>query len=88
MRTTSSICRCTWHHVSDTLGGEEFIETLYRDASLSQVLGEWKRLKVEEENLLEHARLTERYVSRFGEYRKSFIRRLSNRSSLSWPTGR
>ena len=64
------------------------INVLYRGASLSLVLGEWKRLKVEEENLLEHARPTERYVSRFGEYRKSFIRRLSNRSSLSWPTGR
>lgn len=58
------------------------INVLYRDASLSQVLGEWKRLKVEEENLLEHARPTERYVSRFGEYRKSFIRRMWNSSEF------
>lgn len=50
------------------------INVLYRDASLSQVLGEWKRLKVEEENLVEHARPTERYVSRFGEYRRIRIR--------------
>ena len=58
------------------------INVLYRDASLSQVLGEWKRLKVEEENLLEHVRPTERYVSRFGEYRKSFIRRMWNSSEF------
>ena len=64
------------------------INVLYRGASLSQVLGEWKRLKVEEEKLLEHTRPTEAYVSRFGEYRNSFLRRVSNRSSLSWPTAR
>ena len=61
---------------------------LYRGASLSQVLGEWKRLKVEEENLLEYTRPAEAYVSRFGEYRNSFLRRVSNGSSLSWPTAR
>ena len=36
------------------------INALYRGASLSQVLGEWKRLKVEEEKLLEHTRPTGR----------------------------
>lgn len=98
MRKARVIENCRCYHLISRLAHRAFfldddeilrrINVLYRDASLSQVLGEWKRLKVEEENLLEHARPTERYVSRFGEYRKSFIRRLSNRSSLFWPTGR
>jgi len=58
------------------------IKILYRDASLSQVLGEWTRLKDEEEKLLEHARPTEKYVSRFGEYRNSFVRRMWNSSEF------
>ena len=41
----------------------------YRDASLSQVLGEWTRLKGEEVKILEYARPTEKYGSRFGEFR-------------------
>jgi len=58
------------------------INVLYRDASLSQVLGEWTRLKGEEEELFEHARPTEKYVSRFGEFRKSFVRRMWNSSEF------
>ena len=58
------------------------INVLYRDASLSQVLGEWARLKNEEERMLEHARPTEKYVSRFGEYRRSFLRRMWNSSEF------
>ena len=69
----------------EELGDDEIlrrINVLYRDASLSQVLGEWKRLKVEEEKLLEHARPTEAYVSRFVEYRNSFLRRMWNSSEF------
>ena len=40
------------------------INALYREASLAQVLGEWTRLKEEEAKILEHARPTEKYVSR------------------------
>lgn len=39
------------------------INVLYRDASLSQVLGEWTRLKNEEERMLEHSRPTEACVA-------------------------
>ena len=92
MRKARVIENCRCYHLISRLAHRAFfldddeilrrINVLYRDASLSQVLGEWKRLKVEEENLLEHARPTERYVSRFGEYRKSFIRRMWNSSEF------
>ena len=52
------------------------INALYREASLAQVLGTWKRLEDEEADLLKRARPTKRYVSRFGEYRNSFVRRM------------
>ena len=58
------------------------IGVLYRDASLSQVLGEWTRLKNEEERMFEHSRPTEACVSRFREYRKSFVRRMWNSSEF------
>ena len=69
----------------EELGDDEIlrrINVLYRDASLSQVLGEWTRLKDEEEKLLERARPTGKYVSRFGEYRKSFLKRMWNSSEF------
>ena len=58
------------------------INALYREASLSQVLGTWKRLEDEEADLLKRARPTKRYVSRFGEYRNSFVRRMWNSSAF------
>ena len=58
------------------------INALYREASLSQVLGTWKRLEDEEADLLKRARPTKKYVSRFGEYRNSFVRRMWNSSAF------
>ena len=58
------------------------INALYRKASLAQVFGEWTRLKDEEAKLLEHSRPTEKYASRFGEYRRSFLRRMWNSSEF------
>ena len=58
------------------------INALYRDASLSQVLGKWKRLEDEEADLLKRARPTKKLVSRFGEYRTSFLRRMWNSSEF------
>lgn len=58
------------------------INALYREASLLQVLGEWTRLKEEEAKFLEHARPTKEYVSRFAEYRQSFLRRMWNSSEF------
>ena len=58
------------------------INVLYRGASLSQVLGEWARLKDEEVKMLEHTSPTDKYVSRFGEYRKSFVKRMWNSSEF------
>ena len=64
----------------EDIGDEEIlrrINALYREASLAQVLGEWTRLKDEEAKLLEYSRPTGKYVSRFGEYRRSLGRRHS-----------
>ena len=58
------------------------INALYRESSLAQVLGEWTRLRDEEAKLLGHARPTEKHVSRFGEYRRSFLRRMWNSSEF------
>ena len=69
----------------EDIGDEEIlrrINALYREASLAQVLGEWTRLKDEEAKILEHARPTGKYVSRFGEYRRSFLRRMWNSSEF------
>ena len=70
---------------AEELGDEEIlrrINALYREASLVRVLGEWTRLKDEEAKLLAHARPTKKCVSRFGEYRKSFLRRMWNSSEF------
>ena len=58
------------------------IKALYRGESLSLVLGAWMRLKDEEARLLDHARPTEKYVSRLDKYRKSFLRRMWNSSEF------
>ena len=54
----------------------ERIVGLYREASLSQVLGRWKRLGDDEADLLKRARPTKKFVSRFAECRSSFLRRV------------
>jgi len=51
------------------------IRVLYRDASLSQVVATWNRLKTEEQELLKRARPAKKYVSRFEAYKSSFVRR-------------
>ena len=45
------------------------IRVLYRDASLSQVVATWNRLKTEEQELFKRARPTKKYVSRFEAYK-------------------
>ena len=54
------------------------IRVLYRDASLSQVVATWNRLKTEEQELFKRARPTKKYVSRFEAYKSSFLRRMWN----------
>ena len=69
----------------EEIGDEEIlrrINALYREASLSQVLGEWTRLRDEELKTLGFAQSTEKYVSHFGEYRRSFLRRMWNSSEF------
>ena len=55
---------------------------LYREASLSQVFGRWKRLEDEEADLLKRAHPTKKFVSRFAKYRSSFLRRMWNLSAF------
>ncbi|MBQ2624055.1 MAG: transposase [Kiritimatiellae bacterium] len=54
------------------------IRVLYHDASLSQVVATWNRLKTEEQELFKRARPTKKYVSRFEAYKSSFLRRMWN----------
>ena len=58
------------------------INARYREASLSQVLGRWKRLGDEEADLLKRARPTKKFVSRFAECRSSFLRRIGIKSRI------
>ena len=58
------------------------INALYCDTTLSQLLGRWNRLKDEEADLLKRVQATKKYVSRFGEYRESFLRRMWNSSEF------
>ena len=58
------------------------INVLYRGASLSRLLGEWRRLKDEEAVLLKRAHPTKKPVSRFSEYRNAFLRRMWNSSEF------
>ena len=58
------------------------INALYREASLSQALGRWKRLGDEEADLLKRARPTRKFVSRFAECRSSCLRRMWNSSAF------
>ena len=65
----------------EDIGDEEIlrrIRVLYRDASLSQVVATWKRLKTEEQELFKRARPKMKYVSRFEAYKSSFLRRMWN----------
>ena len=64
---------CLWHAVNHEEDEEiddgeilRRINALYREISLSQALGRWKRLEDEEANLLKRARPTKKFVSRFG----------------------
>ena len=54
------------------------IRVLYHDASLSQVVATWNRLKTEEQGLFKRARPTKKYVSRFEAYKSSFLRRITS----------
>ena len=61
----------------EDIGDEEIlrrIRVLYRDASFSQVVVTWNRLKTEEQELFKRARPTKKYVSRFEVYKSSFVR--------------
>ena len=62
------------------------IRVLYRDASLSQVVAMWNRLKTEEQELFKRARPTKKYVSRFEAYKSSFLRRMWNSAEFMWPS--
>ena len=65
------------------------IHVLYRDASLSQVVATWNRLKTEEQELFKRARPTKKYVSRFEAYKSSFLpflRRMWNSAELMRPS--
>ena len=59
---------------------------LYRDASLSQVVATWNRLKTEEQELLKRARPAKKYVSRFEAYKSSFVRRMWNSAEFMRPS--
>ena len=62
------------------------IRVLYRDASLSQVVATWNRLKTEEQELFKRARPTKKYVSRFEAYKSSFLRRMWNSAEFMRPS--
>ena len=62
------------------------IRVLYRDASLSQVVAMWNRLKTEEQELFKRARPTKKYVSRFEAYKSSFLRRMWNSAEFMRPS--
>ena len=69
----------------EDIGDEEIlrrINALYREASLAQVLGEWMRLKDEETDLFKRACPKKKFVSRFRDYRRSFLRRMWNSSEF------
>ena len=62
------------------------IRVLYHDASLSQVVATWNRLKTEEQELFKRARPTKKYVSRFEAYKSSFLRRMWNSAEFMRPS--
>ena len=62
------------------------IRVFYRDASLSQVVAMWNRLKTEKQELFKRARPTKKYVSRFEAYKSSFLRRMWNSAEFMWPS--
>ena len=80
---------CLWHAVNHEEDEEiddgeilRRINALYRETSLSQALGRWKRLEDEEADLLKLARPTKKFVSHFAKYRSSFLRRMWNSSAF------
>ena len=62
------------------------IRVLYRDASLSQVVAMWNRLKTEEQKLFKRARPTKKYISCFEAYKSSFLRRMWNSAEFMRPS--
>ena len=54
------------------------IKVLYRGASLDIVLSEWNRLRQEEDAECASGRPVESYVSRFSQYKETFLRRMWN----------
>lgn len=65
----------------ETIDDDEIIrriKVLYRGASLDIVLSEWNRLRQEEEAECASGRLAESYVSRFSQYKETFLRRMWN----------
>ena len=70
---------------AEEIGEDEImrrIKTLYRDTSLGFVLAEWKRLKEEEDAALAHAKPSAKPISRFSQYKASFLRRMWNSSEF------
>ena len=98
MRKTRRIEHCRCYHLMSRLAHRAFflddeektraveilrrINARYREASLSQVLGRWKRLRDEEADLLKRARPTKKFASRFAECRSSFLRRIGIKSRI------
>ena len=66
---------------AEEIGEDEIlrrIKTLYRDASLGVVLSEWRRLKDEETREIAAGILREGQLSRFTQYKASFLKRMWN----------
>ena len=65
----------------ETIDDDEIIrriKVLYRGSSLDIVLSEWNRLRQEEEAECASGRPAESYVSRFSQYKETFLRRMWN----------
>ena len=65
----------------ETIDDDEIIrriKVLYQSSSLDIVLSEWNRLRQEEEAESASGRPAESYVSRFSQYKETFLRRMWN----------
>ena len=65
----------------ETIDDDEIIrriKVLYQSSSLDIVLSEWNRLRQEEEAECASGRPAESYVSRFSQYKETFLRRMWN----------
>ena len=73
---------------AEEIGEDEIlrrIKALYRDASLRVVLSNWRRLKGEEDAALAtlaNTKPLKKFVSRFSQYKASFLRRMWNSSEF------